>query len=188
MERSASINEERYFVKKSAISALTVITTLATLHILAPAVQASEEVQSETLASTSSASARLWDNDNKLSVPSILSNKDKKKFEKIFTAIESQQWDDAKKAIEKAPKSPLRYMAQAELYLAAGSPRIDRDDLLSLINNAPYLPQAEQLGRLATRRGAEKLPSLPGRKKLLYSGSSPSRHLPRPVAETGSET
>ncbi len=153
--------------------------------MIAPTAHANEDIQSDVAASTSSASARLWDNSKDLSVPSTLSNKDKKKFEKIFTAIENQQWDDAKQAIEKAPKGPLRYMAQAELYLAAGSPRIERDELLSLIDNAPYLPQAEQLGRLASRRGAEKLPTLPGRQKLSYNGSSPSRHLPKSVAEKG---
>lgn len=187
MERFAGPNEERHFVKQSAVSALTAIVTLTLLNTTA--VRANEDTQSDASVSTASAaSARLWQNRKVNSLPSLLNNKDKKKFEKIFEAIDNQKWTEAKQNIDQAPKGPLRYMARAELYLAAGSPRIERDDLLSLIEKAPYLPQAEQLSRLATRRGAETLPSLPGRQKLSYNGSSPSRHLPKSISENGADT
>lgn len=186
MERFASDDEERIFVKHSAFSALTSIAIISCLNMTISHAHADDDTQND-IVSSSSASARVWDSRSDGSLPSILSNKDKQNFEKIFSAIENQQWDDAQNHIDKSPKGPLRYMAQAELYLAAGSPRIERDALLSLIESAPYLPQAEQLSRLATRRGAETLPSLPGRQKLSYNGSSPSRHLPQSISENGAD-
>jgi len=171
---------------KSVTTALTIITTLSYQSVFASEDEA-HNLAAASIASSATSSASIWDDHKANTLPSFLSSKDKKKFDAIFTSIEKERWEEAKQAIKKAPKGPLRYMAQAELYLAAGSPRVEREDLLSLLNNAPYLPQADQLSRLATTRGAETLPNLPGRQKLSYKGSSPSRNLPRPVREDGAE-
>src|SRR3546814_16566926 len=60
-------------------------------------------------------------------------------------------------------------VALAELYLARNSPKVELFDLLKLLNTAPSLPQADQLARLAQKRGATILPSLPQVQKLARS-------------------
>src|SRR3546814_13088061 len=42
-------------------------------------------------------------------------------------------------------------------------------------SRSPYLPQAAQLGRLATKRGATDLPTLPFEARLAWAGSAPRR-------------
>lgn len=170
------------------ISATTVLPALILIGSTSysNAAFAADEGEVDDASETSiSTAASVWAQKKVDVVPSLLSNKDKQKFDSIFASIENGNWTDAKNAIADAPKGPLRNMAKAELFLAPGSPRIERDELLELINDAPYLPQAEQLSRLATSRGADSLPALPGRQKLSYTGSSPSRHLPKSVDENG---
>ncbi len=187
MEGFTGFDTERYFVTIYTKSALYPLSLFA---LFPSQLFASEN--NISVESFSSANAAPQFGQSKLSrkesiIPTVLSRKEKEKFATIFSAIENKKWIDAKNAIDDAPKGPLRYMAQAELFLAAGSPRIERDEILTLINNAPYLPQAEQLGRLATRRGADILPSLPGRQKLSFKGSSPRRGLPKSIEETGAD-
>ena len=113
-------------------------------------------------------------------LPSIRSDAD---FAMVFTAIKQQRWDDAQAMIASAPDGPLNAMARAELYLAAGSPKVELGPLLSLINDAPYLPQADQLSRLAQTRGAQFLPETPQVRRLSYLGSSPRRADPGEISE-----
>jgi soluble lytic murein transglycosylase len=104
--------------------------------------------------------------------------KEKETLSAIFTAIDRKQWVEAQKLINTAPKGPMAAMARAELYLAAGSPRVEPEQLKALLNDAPYLPQAEQLENLATKRGAETLPDRPGVRKFSFRGEAPRRDLP----------
>lgn len=113
-------------------------------------------------------------------VPQIRSDAD---FALVFTAIEQKRWGDAQAMLANAPDSPLNAMARAELYLAPDSPRVELGPLLSLINDAPYLPQAEQLGRLAQKRGAQFLPQTPQVRRLSYLGSSPRRADPNEISD-----
>lgn len=172
-------------MKFSAIPVLPTLIIIGSVSQANVAHAADEDVNSDLPETTVSSAASVWAHKKVDVIPSLLSNKEKQKFDEIFAFIENGKWEEAKNAISKAPKGPLKNMAKAELFLAPGSPRIERDDLLELINDAPYLPQADQLSRLATNRGAESLPSLPGRQKLSYTGSSPSRHLPKSVEENG---
>ena len=111
--------------------------------------------------------------------PEILNAKEKRQYGEIFAAIQGRKWNDAQKLIDKAGKKPLALMAQAELYLAAGSPRVEAPQLQALLEKAPYLPQAERLERLAVKRGAENLPRRPGTQRFSYLGSAPKRSLPK---------
>lgn len=186
MKISARLTSSSFLTIASVIGLSVVGAGLTTTGAHAAEDSADDSAQSATISTTSAAG--VWSNKKASVIPSVLSNRDKKKFEAIFSSIENGNWADAKEAIGKAPKGPLRNMAQAELFLAAGSPRIERDELLALIKDAPYLPQAQQLSRLATTRGADILPTLPGRQKFSYKGSSPSRHLPKSVSENGSSS
>lgn len=111
-------------------------------------------------------------------VPYAPSSKDNQTFSAIYAAISAKQWDQAAQLIDAAPKGPMASMARAELYLAAGSPKVEASKLQALLNEAPYLPQAEQLAAIAVKRGASDLPYRPGTQRFSYRGSAPKRDLP----------
>src|SRR3546814_16556110 len=56
-------------------------------------------------------------------------------------------------------------------------------DLLKLLNTAPSLPQADQLARLAQKRGATILPSLPQVQKLAWFPGAPRRELTETIRQ-----
>lgn len=100
------------------------------------------------------------------------------RYRDIFTAMDGQRWGDAKNSILTLDADDsMRPYLLAKLYTAKGSPRVDLFDLLDLLNKAPYLPQAEQIGRLASKRGAEILPDRPQIKQLMWTGGAPQRKI-----------
>ncbi len=139
------------------------------------------------LSSTSNAYATNSDSvrEGVSSAPSVLVGKEKQQFAAIYTAIRSANWTEASKLIDAAPKGPMASMARAELYLAPNSPKVEAAQLQSLLQSAPYLPQAEQLERMAIKRGAENLPTRPGTQRFSYLGSAPKRDLPANVDSAG---
>lgn len=111
-------------------------------------------------------------------IPSQLKRKQSEHYRAIFKAMGGNQWDTAKNLIVDAPNGPLKSIAQAEYFLAANSPRAELGPLLVLVNEAPHIPQAAQLGRLAKKRGAQLLPNLPQRRNLSYVPGLPIRKKP----------
>lgn len=108
--------------------------------------------------------------------PLLLTDADKARYRTIFGAINAQQWADAKAQILALDmQDAVRPIALSELYLAKGSPRVELFDLLDLINKSPWLPKADQLSRLAQKRGATLLPTLPQVQKLVWLGAAPRR-------------
>ena len=87
-------------------------------------------------------------------VPDILSSKQKQHYKQVLAAIRGQRWTEAKALLDDAGNGPLNDFLRAELLLAAGSPRAEVSDILPILARSPQLPQAEQLGRLAAKRGA----------------------------------
>lgn len=108
-------------------------------------------------------------------VPEILSSKQKQLYTQVLTAIRGQRWAEAKSLLDGGDNGPLTDFLRAELLTAANSPRAEIADIMPILSRSPYLPQAEQLGRLATRRGATDLPTLPFQARLAWSGSAPRR-------------
>lgn len=104
-------------------------------------------------------------------------------FANAMAQIRAQRWDAARATIDAMSDHDLASFARAELFLAAGSPRVEGDALRNLIVGAPNLPQAAQLSRLAERRGITGLPSLPSTQQLSWAGSSPRRGNPRGIAD-----
>jgi len=103
-------------------------------------------------------------------------------YQAIYARIDGRAWTDAKSAILALDAGdPMRAYLLAELYLAKDSPRAELFDLLDLLAKAPDLPQAEQLSRLAARRGAQVLPDRPQVRQLMYTGSSPQRAILAPI-------
>ncbi|MBB6123657.1 soluble lytic murein transglycosylase-like protein [Sphingobium subterraneum] len=94
----------------------------------------------------------------------------------MFAALRQSNWTEAKnRALSLDKGDPLRAVALSQLYLAKGSPRVELFDLLDLVNTATWLPDADQLVRLAQKRGAQILPSLPQTEKLVWLGGAPRR-------------
>lgn len=100
----------------------------------------------------------------------------------IFDKLDAAAWSDAKGAILALDeKDPMRAYLLARFYLAKGSPRTELFDILDLLAKAPYIPQSEQLSRLAVKRGAQILPDRPQIRQLLYVGGSPQRGILKPI-------
>lgn len=112
-------------------------------------------------------------------VPDILSPKQKQLYTQVLTAIRGQRWVDAKSLLDSADQDAkggvLTDFLRAELLTAANSPRAEVSDIMPILSRSPFLPQSEQLGRLAARRGATDLPTLPLQSRLAWSGSAPRR-------------
>ena len=142
-----------------------------------------------TIANASNTTVKYYtDHARQSKIPEQLSKNDARKFRAIFSAIKSENWVTAQNLVKKAPKGTLRSIAKAELFLSANSPRVEMGPLLTLLNEAPNIPQAEQLGRLAKRRGATALPQLPVRKRLVSYRGAPKRGKPRPTGSNRTET
>ena len=108
-------------------------------------------------------------------IPTLLDDAQQVGYRAIFGAIRDGRWTDAQLQLDALKPGPLHAIARAELYTAKGSPRVDLDKLLAVLNEAPELPQAEQLARLAKSRGASELPPLPETQTLIWRDGAPRR-------------
>lgn len=112
--------------------------------------------------------------------PLGINDSDKARYGAISALLNDQKWADAKAMILTLDdRDPMRAAALAELYLAKGSPRVELFDILDLLNKAAWLPRADQLSRLAQKRGATILPDLPQVQKLVWLGAAPRREYVR---------
>jgi len=100
----------------------------------------------------------------------------------VFDAIDAGNWASARAGIAALPASPLAPLAKAELYTAKGSPTVDLGSLQALLAQAPELPQAEQLARMAWNRGATATPWYAQPKAMVSLGSAPVRYRAKPVS------
>ena len=99
----------------------------------------------------------------------------------VFDAIDAGNWASARAGIAVLPRSVLTPVAKAKLYTAKGSPPVDLASLQSLIVEAPELPQADQLARMAITRGATTPPLIVLKKPVYSLGSAPVRYRAKPV-------
>ena len=72
----------------------------------------------------------------------------------VFAAIRGGNWASARIGIDTLPRGPLTAVARAELFTANKSPVVALPEIQMLLAEAPELPQAEQLARMAVARGA----------------------------------
>ena len=107
-----------------------------------------------------------------------------KTWSDVLLAIGNSEWEAARLGIEALPNDPLKPYARAELYIAKGSPKVELNRILALLEEAPELPQAEQLARLAAARGAHhsEAPAIHWPRPTVSLGSAPRRGKTRPVA------
>ena len=99
----------------------------------------------------------------------------------MFDAIDSGNWASAQAGIAVLPRSVLTPVAKAELYTAKGSPQVDLGSIQALLAEAPELPQADQLARLAIARGATQAPLIVPERPVVNLGSPPGRYRARPI-------
>jgi len=99
----------------------------------------------------------------------------------VFDAIDAGDWASAQAGINALPPGILTPVAKAELYTAKGSPVVDLGSLQALIAQSPDLPEANQLGLMAIKRGATVTPLVVPEKDVVVLGSSPVRYRANPV-------
>jgi soluble lytic murein transglycosylase len=101
----------------------------------------------------------------------------------VLTAIRNGEWEGARLGIAALPNGPLKPFAKAELFVAKDSPKVELGPILELLEEAPELPQAEQLYRLAVSRGAHhsEIPAIFWPRSTVSLGSAPRRGKTRPV-------
>jgi soluble lytic murein transglycosylase-like protein len=99
----------------------------------------------------------------------------------VFDAIDAGNWASAQAGIAALPRGTLTPVAKAELYTAKGSPQVDLASIQALLTEAPELPQADQLARLAIARGATEAPLIVPERPVVSLGSPPGRYRARPV-------
>ena len=108
-------------------------------------------------------------------IPAQLSPEQRTAYRSVFAAIKDSRWQDAQMQLDAMAPGPLHAFARAELYTAKGSPRVEVDSLVKLLTEAPELPQAEALARLASARGATDLPPIPAQQRLIWQDGAPAR-------------
>jgi len=99
----------------------------------------------------------------------------------VLLAIDQGEWEGARLGIEALPDDPLKPLAKADLMTAKGSPKVELGPILALLAEAPELPQAEQLARMAISRGAIESPAIYWPRPTISLGSAPRRGKTRPV-------
>lgn len=112
----------------------------------------------------------------------ILSRSEREAYREIFSDIHNRRWESAAERLERAPRGVLHPVARTELYLAAGSPRVELEPLRALINDFPDLPDAQRILTLAQSRGLEHAPVLPQAHALRRMPGPSRRGTARPVS------
>lgn len=108
-------------------------------------------------------------------LPAQLGPNARERYREIFASIDAGKWADASSKLAAMDKGPLHPVANAIIYTAKGSPKVEAADLATLATNAPDLPYAQSLVRLAGARGATTVPLLPEVRELTWLGTSPRR-------------
>ncbi len=120
---------------------------------------------------------------DRTAVPSLLSQDDRAYYKSLFGAIERQEWTQVQALFAQRQDGPLHTVARTQYMLAATSPKAELGPITDALNTAPELPWAEQLGRLALKRGAVDLPALPQPQRFVSLPTVSKRIRPRSIAD-----
>ncbi|MDF7775770.1 lytic transglycosylase domain-containing protein [Sphingomonas sp. AOB5] len=121
-------------------------------------------------------------------IPDQLDAQQRSDYRAVFAAIRSGRWADATIKLNAMKPGPLHAIARAELYTARNSPRVELAPLLQLLAEAPELPQADKVRRMAATRGATDLPALPSTTRLVWFDAAPVRQRVRTVRSDSAST
>ena len=120
-------------------------TIIAVALLALPATAHADDLTADT---RPAAPAAVRDGDG---VPDQLDAEQRAGYRRVFAAIRAEQWTDAQLQLDAMKPGPLHALARAELYTAKDSPKVELPQILALLAEAPDLPQAEQLVRMAKR-------------------------------------
>ncbi|MEM7779074.1 MAG: lytic transglycosylase domain-containing protein [Pseudomonadota bacterium] len=114
-------------------------------------------------------------------VPEVLSEREREHYRDLFAAIDREEWDRVTDLLENQEDSVLHQVALAEYYTHAKSPRVAAEQLSDWFELGVDLPQTEQLGRMGSNRGLDRLPTFPRAQSFNRQAAAPKRILPRRV-------
>lgn len=143
------------------------IRAIAIIALLATPVAARADGTDDRPAAGSKAATRA--------VPPQLDPDQRAGYRDALSAIRAGKWADAQLRLDAMRPGPLHAIARAELYTAKGSPRTDLLQLQALLAEAPELPHAADLARLAKLRGAAELPQIPSAQRMIWYDGAPNR-------------
>ena len=115
--------------------------------------------------------------------PRQLDEREREHYRAVFAAIDRKDWAAAAALLDQKPDGLLTPVGRAELYLAAGSPRVELPQIQAWLDRGRALPQAAQLSRLALMRGATELPDVPAQRSVYRLGGTPKRTRPASVED-----
>jgi soluble lytic murein transglycosylase len=115
-----------------------------------------------------------------VTAPQQLDREARDYYRQVFAALDRQDWAGAQTMLGQRG-GILHPVARAQLYTAAGSPRVELWQIEAWMESGRRLPWAAQLGRLAVTRGAAEMPRLPAETRLSSRGSLPRRVRPSSV-------
>ncbi|RYY35790.1 MAG: lytic transglycosylase domain-containing protein, partial [Sphingomonadales bacterium] len=121
-------------------------------------------------------------------IPDQLDAAQRAGYRTVFASIRQEKWQDAQLQLESMKPGPLHAIARAELYTVKNSPKVELAPLMALLAEAPELPQAEQIARMAKTRGAIDTPSLPQAQRLVWYDGAPVRQRARTVSSDNAAT
>lgn len=114
-------------------------------------------------------------------IPAQLASSQREQYRAVFAALRAQDWTGAAARLDAMREGPLHHVARAMLYTLPGTPRVELQPLLQALEEAPELPQAGDLARLASARGAAALPRMPEPQRLSGLPGQPRRARARPI-------
>ena len=116
-------------------------------------------------------------------IPQVLNEADRQFYARVFDAIDSGNWSTVESLLAQRSDEPMKLIAQAEYYLDANSPRIELPALQAWLAKGSNLPQAQQIGDLALKRGLMSAPYLPPEQAFQPQGYASKRILPRGIED-----
>lgn len=120
---------------------------------------------------------------DRTAVPSLLSQDDRSYYKTLFGAIDKEDWSQVQSLFAQRADGPLHTVARAQYMLAANSPKAELVPLTDALLAAPNLPWAEQLGKLALKRGAIAIPDLPQAQRFVSLPTVTKRIRPRSITD-----
>jgi len=118
---------------------------------------------------------------DRTAVPSLLSHDEREYYRQLFDAIDGKDWGKVQQLFAVKADGPLHQQARAEYFLASGSPKIEVTDLQAWLAQGTQLPDADQISRLAMKRGATSLPTVPTERQFARLPSMTKRVRPSPT-------
>ncbi|MEL7447389.1 MAG: lytic transglycosylase domain-containing protein [Pseudomonadota bacterium] len=113
-------------------------------------------------------------------IPNVLTPNEREFYSSLFRAIDRQDWNRVEKMINDGD-GILHQIARAEYFTHANSPKISGDRIARWFDDGVHLPQSEQLGRMAAKRGVDSIPAFPSVQSFRRQPDISKRTRPRSV-------